>query len=208
MTRRCPLTAIALAASLLVIASLVDAGPVIAADPAPHLQLAAEERDDGSWMLRATLARGATVQTQETVEFFQLVDFFGQRQVPLGSATTDAAGVASRLYTPTSNGPQEIVARTSGETGTTVSDPVQITASGAAPLLPGPGPVLPIVQALAFPVGAAVLFLVWLALAGILVRAIHAIIKGTAEDASTAVAELDLRLDPIEQEAPERSERP
>ena len=202
MSRHRPVASMALAASLFAISSLAVAGPAIAADPTPHLQLVADEREDGSWMLTATLARGAAVQSQQTVEFFQVVDFFGQRQVPLGSATTDAAGTASRLYTPTSNGPQEIVARHAGGAGTTVSEPVHITVSGAAPLIPGRGPVLPIVQALAFPVGAAILFLVWLALAGILVRAIHGIRRSAAEVESAAVAELGLRLGPVEQEAP------
>lgn len=179
-------------ASVLFIAALTASGLVLphgaaAADPPARLQTGAEEREDGSWMLAATVTRGGVVQSQQTVEFLQIVDFFGTRLVPLGSGVTDAAGVASRLYKPTSNGLQQLVARYSGGGETAESDLFEIEVTGAAPLLPSEGPVLPIIQAAAFPVGFGILILVWLALATILFRAILGIARPAVGQASDVI---------------------
>lgn len=179
MIGRKVLLAFALASAALAIASATNPGQVAAADPPARLQLDAESQDDGSWMLRATLTRGDAVQSQETVQFLQGVEFFGERWVPLGTAVTDAAGVASLLYSPTANGVQELVARLTASDGTIDSDPFEITVRDAVPAIPEEPPVLPIVQAWAFPVGAAVLFLVWLALAVIFLRAVIGIARPT-----------------------------
>jgi hypothetical protein len=166
-------------------ASLANPGEAAAADPPARLQFDAEQRDDGSWMLRATLTRAGAVQSQETVQFLQQVDFFGERWVPIGTAVTDAAGVASWLHSPTSNGVQRLIARYAADDGTLDSDPFDITVSGAAPAIPGEPPVLPVVRAWAFPVGASILFLVWLFLAVILLRAVIGIARQTPLQAIT-----------------------
>lgn len=152
--------------------SLMLPALAIGADPRVQLQTEAQQREDGAWMLVATVKRGGAVQSQQTVEFFQIVEFFGERSVPLGTAVTDAAGTASRLYRPRTNGSQQIVARYEGGDGLVESEPFEIVVAGVDPLLPGEGPVLPIIQAWAFPVGLAVLIIVWLGLATILLRAV------------------------------------
>jgi hypothetical protein len=171
------LAALVLVGSAIAPASLALPGQVAAADPPARLQLDAEQRDDGSWMLRAKLTRAGTVQSQQTVQFLQRVDFFGERWVPLGTAVTDTAGVASRLYSPTANGVQELIARLAASDGTFDSGPIEITVSGAVPAVPAEPPVLPVVGAWAFPVGAAILFLVWLSLAVIFLRAVIGIAR-------------------------------
>jgi len=49
-----------------------------------------------------------------TVRFYELVDFFGQREMLLGRATTDSQGVASLAYLPALTGTRQIVARFAG----------------------------------------------------------------------------------------------
>lgn len=182
------------------VASLSLPTSVAAAGPAAQLQVEVQERDDGYWTLRATLTRGGALQSGQAVDFYQVLDFFGERRVPLGSAVTDAAGVASRIYSPTSNGAQQILARYSAEDGTFESDLFQITVSGAVPVIPEQGAVLPIVQALAFPVGAAVLALVWLALAWIFLRAVVGVGRPAAAEASKTAPMREGPIDPIPQE--------
>lgn len=184
----------------LALASLALPGRVAAADPPARLQFEAEQQDDGSWMLRATVTRGGAVQSQETVQFLQLVDFFGERWVPLGTAVTDAAGVASQPYSPTSNGIQRLVARYAADDVTFESDPFEITVSGAIPAIPEEAPVLPVVRAWAFPVGAAILFLVWLALAVILLRAVIGIARPTPPRATSAASMRGRPMESITQE--------
>lgn len=195
MIRRGAIVAFLIAVAALQLASLAIPGNTAAADPPARLQFDAEQRDDGAWMLRATLTRAGAVQSQETIQFLQQVDFFGQRWVPLGTAVTDSAGVASRLYSPTSNGAQRLIARHAGEEGTFASDPLDITVSGAAPAVPGEPPVLPVVRAWAFPVGAAILFLVWLFLAVILLRAVIGIARPTPMQATSSAPSQDAALD-------------
>jgi hypothetical protein len=154
-----------------------DTPPPSAGPDAAQLEIEAEPREEGAWMLRATLTRAGAVQSQASVGFFQQVEFFGDRWVPLGTAVTDAAGVASRLYSPTSNGDQLLVARFQADDGVVESERVGITVSGAVPFHPPEEPILPIVRAWAFPVGFVILVLVWLALAGILLRAVIGIAR-------------------------------
>lgn len=180
--------------------SLSTPARVTAADPPAQLVLDAQDRGDGYWTLSATLTRGGAIQTGRTVDFYQILDFFGERRVPLGSALTDAAGVASRAYSPTSNGLQQILVRYSAEDGTVESDVFEITVSGAEPVIPEEGTILPIVRAWAFPVGAAVLALVWLALALIFFRAVIGIGRQTAPEATESTSMRDGRMDPIPQE--------
>jgi hypothetical protein len=177
MIRPTTIVAVAVMLAGIVLASLANPRPVAAIDPPAQLRLEVEPSDDGSFTLRATLTRAGGVLSQETVEFLELVDFFGERWVPIGSGVTDAAGVASRRYSPTSNGHQELIARYAGADGTVDSDRFEITVSGADPAIPAEPPVLPVVRAWAFPVGAAVLFLVWLLLAVILLRAVVGIAR-------------------------------
>lgn len=200
MMARLPAGIAGLFFAALAVGSLSLPSPAAAADPPAHLQVEVQERGDGYWTLRATLTRGEALLTGQSVDFYQVVDFFGERRVPLGTAVTDAAGVASRVYSPTSNGSQQILARYAAEDGTFESDPFEITVSGAVPVIPDEGPVLPIVQAWAFPVGAAVLALVWLALALILLRAVLGVGRRTAAEVSDTASMREGPIDPIPQE--------
>jgi len=190
------LVALGLLVAALVASDLVLPGPAAAADPPTHLLASAEEREDGSWMLVATVTGGGAVQSQRTVEFLQIADFFGERFVPLGNAPTDAAGVASRLYKPTSNGLQRVVARYQTDGETVSSDVFEIQVSGAAPVLASEAPVLPTIQALAFPVGFAILILVWLALAAILLRAMFGITRSATQEVPYSIPKGSGPVDP------------
>lgn len=199
MTLRLPIVGSGLLLAAAAIACLSAPARVAAADPPARLQVDVQDRGDGYWTLSATLTRGGAIQTGQTVEFYQVLDFFGERRVPLGSAVTDAAGVASRTYSPTSNGAQQILARYSADDGTVESDLFEINVSGAEPVIPEEGPILPIIQTWAFPVGAAVLVLVWLALAVIFFRAVLRIRRQTA-DAPDAASAREGRMEPVPQE--------
>jgi len=161
----------------LLAASLAPFGWVAAGGPPPRLQLEAEPGEDGLWILRAALSRDGQPQTGQPVEFFQLVDFFGERAVPLGATNTDATGTAILTYSPTSNGVQQLVARHTAGSETYASGPVEITVNDAVPAIPVEGQVLPIMRMWAFPVGAVLLVTVWLALAGILLGAVIGIAR-------------------------------
>jgi len=200
MRRRRPVVLLGLLLATAALASLSLPTQVKAADPPAQLTVDVQDRGDGYWTLSATLTRGRDVQTGQTVDFYQVLDFFGERRVPLGSAVTDAAGVASRAYSPTSNGRQEILARYSAEEGTVESDLFEITVSGAEPVIPEQGPVLPIIQAWAFPVGAAVLALVWLMLGLIFFRAVLGIRRRAGADLPEAAPVRDGRMEPVPQE--------
>jgi hypothetical protein len=176
--------ACALATGAFVIASFASLEHAAAADPPARLEVVAEQGDDGSWMLRAALTRGGLVQSGQTVKFLQRVDFFGERWVPLGTAVTDAAGFASLLYSPTSNGVQRLLARYEAGDGRYESQLVEITVSGAIPAIPEEAPALPIMRVWAFPVATAVLLLVWLALAGILLGAVIGIARSAPDRAT------------------------
>lgn len=199
MIGRKTLAAFVLVSWAIATASLAFPGQVAAADPPARLQLEAKQQDDGSWILRATVTRGGAVQSQETVKFLQLVDFFGERWVPLGTAVTDAGGAASRLYSPTSNGVQHLVARFAAGDGTFDSGPVEITVSRAMPAIPEEEPILPVVRTWAFPVGAAILFLVWLVLAVIFLRAVIGIARPTPAQATSDFPPLEGPMESIPQ---------
>jgi len=49
-----------------------------------------------------------------TIRFYELVDFVGEREMLLGSTTTDSQGVASIAYLPALTGTRQIVARFAG----------------------------------------------------------------------------------------------
>ena len=64
-------------------------------------------------------ALGAMVRTKDgapagaaTVRFYEIVDLFGQREMYIGTATTDGTGNASLAYLPARIGAHQIVART------------------------------------------------------------------------------------------------
>lgn len=200
MRRRRALAAIGLLLVTAALASLSAPVRAWAAGPPARLTVDVQDRGDGYWTLSATLTRGGAVQTGQTVDFYQVLDFFGERRVPLGSAVTDAAGVASRAYSPTSSGRQEILARYSAEEGTVESDLFEITVSGAEPVIPEQGPVLPIIQAWAFPVGAAILALVWLMLGLIFFRAVLGIRRRAVADLTEAAPVREGRMEPVPQE--------
>lgn len=198
MTRRVAVLAAIVGSAAL--AGLAFPARVDAADPPGQLQMAAEPREDGTWMLAAGLTSDGAPQSQVEVQFFEQVNFFGDRWVPLGTAVTDAAGVASWLYSPTSDGDQVLVARSMAEGGRVESDPVTITVSGAVPFHPPEEPLLPVVRALAFPVGLVILVLVWLTLAGIFLRAVIGIARSAAADGGSPVP---LRGGPSDHQTPQ-----
>jgi hypothetical protein len=70
---------------------------------------------------RGVLALSATLTTAEgkpasdrQVDFYQQVEFFGDRDALLGTAPTDSTGTAILLYQPATRGKQTIIARFGG----------------------------------------------------------------------------------------------
>ena len=69
-----------------------------------------------------------------TVRFYDIVELFGEREMYIGSATTDASGTATLLYLPAQTGTRRIVARFSGgEHVGSVESRMTLEATVAAP---------------------------------------------------------------------------
>jgi hypothetical protein len=150
---------------------------VSAAEPA-EVALSMTEAEDGALLLQAVVTdQENTPVGGVSVRFGYRVDFFGQRTVPIGSASTDVVGRASILYQPTWNGPQEIVARAGSAGGSVTTASLTAIVSGVSPALPAEREVLPTVRAWATPVAALVVALVWLTLAVIFLSAVIGIAR-------------------------------
>lgn len=168
---------LALVALLLAVAALL-ARPQLTAAAGPEVQFSAEAADDGTWNLQATVfgADGARL-SQVPVTFVAATEFYGDRGIPLGSSVTSTSGVATMIYSPTSNGDQQIVARAVTSEGSLESQPLVVHVDGAVPAVPLEGPTLPIVRAWALPIGIAVVLLVWMVLGGIFLYAVLGIAR-------------------------------
>jgi hypothetical protein len=64
--------------------------------------------------VRITSPAGRPVN-DATIRFYELVDFFGQREELIGSATTDGQGLSTITYLPATKGTHTIVARFAGQ---------------------------------------------------------------------------------------------
>ncbi len=65
------------------------------------------------YALRATVrTKDGAAAGSATVRFYEIVDLFGQREMYIGTATTDGTGAASIAYLPSRVGSHQIVART------------------------------------------------------------------------------------------------
>ena len=72
---------------------------------------AAEARVEVGYVLTAQVRRSDGKAIGDTkVRFYDVVDFYGPREMLIGTATTDAAGRASLAYLPARTGQREIVA--------------------------------------------------------------------------------------------------
>jgi hypothetical protein len=144
----------------------------------PTVTLSSAEAEDGELLLEVMVTDAAGKPMGGVpVRFGFRVDFFGERTVPIGSASTDVVGRASLAYRPSVNGPQQIVARASTADGTVASEPLLITVSGASPAVPPEPELLPIVRRWAIPVAVAAVITVWLVLVLVFLSAVVGIFR-------------------------------
>jgi hypothetical protein len=144
----------------------------------PTVTLISAEAQDGELLLEVMVTDAAGKPIGGVpVSFGFRVDFFGERTVPIGSASTDVVGRASLAYRPSANGPQEIVARAKTADGTVVSEPLLRTISGASPAVPPEPELLPIVRRWAIPVAVTVVIAVWLVLVLLFASAVVGIFR-------------------------------
>lgn len=95
---------------------------VIAAQPAaadhlkPRIDIGshADANAERGYVIDARLSAEGKAIGDATIRFYELVDFVGQREMFLGSTTTDSQGVASFAYLPALTGTHRILARFSG----------------------------------------------------------------------------------------------
>jgi hypothetical protein len=123
----------------------------------------------GTWLVQARCAgiAGEAV-SGHAVKFTTTVEFLGTRRVVIGTAISDASGLAELVYRPTWNGRQLIVATTAGASGTEiVSSAIAIDVTGATSPLPAEETQLPLLRAWSLPVGALIVGGVWATLLGL-----------------------------------------
>jgi len=133
-----------LAGALLVLVStaLGIAGPVSGAapdSPEKTVTVAFEQSlvdaDGGLVVLAVRVTDGTSGLSDMAVDFYAARDFFGKRQVNLGTAVTDATGVATLKYVPEWEGNVLITAQVKGNQE---YSPANSTASLQVPRLPSP----------------------------------------------------------------------
>lgn len=81
-----------------------------------NLRVAKSDSDTGVTFIAARLNSGDRPLGNQPVDFFVATDFFGQRQMRLGTGTTDATGTATIKYQPKWEGTHIITARFPGST--------------------------------------------------------------------------------------------
>ncbi len=102
--------------------SCVTPGVALAQTAPTKLTLSADPRMDGrgrpvkgQLILSATLTNAAGKPiNNKAVNFYQQVELMGQHDAFIGTASTDATGVAALLYEPAQSGPQQLKARFPG----------------------------------------------------------------------------------------------
>ena len=81
-----------------------------------EVQAAASAKMDQGYVLSVHIHTTDGKPVNETaVRFYQVVDFFGQREMYLGSAVTDGQGNAALAYLPAELGPHQILVRSAAK---------------------------------------------------------------------------------------------
>lgn len=180
MKRRGP-AILAVWAAVGVLLALVSVRPAAASHAEADFSLTAQPVADGGWLLEARLRnRSSGALGLQLVRFSATVEFLGTRPVLLGTVETDTSGTARLTYRPTWSGLQRIVARTSFDDGTAVSNEALLEVADAVSPLARPSERLTVVGSWAGPVAAAVALSVWGLLALVLVRVVVGVSRATA----------------------------
>lgn len=109
--------------------------------------------------------------TRETVDFFVVPDFFGERPVPLRSALTDLEGRATITYSPSWNGTHNLTARYGGNDGYQPGVAgIELAVSGLPEYVATDAGSLDAIRRWAAPGAVALAIAVWLVLAWIVFR--------------------------------------
>ncbi|HSO28684.1 MAG TPA: hypothetical protein VLS28_02165 [Candidatus Sulfomarinibacteraceae bacterium] len=184
MKRLGPVTLVlsAAVAALLVLA-LGPVLPAAASHANAEFSLSAQPMAEGAWLLEARLRdRSSGAIGRHLVRFSATVEFLGVRPVLLGTGETDTSGTARFTYRPTWNGLHRIVARTSFDDGTAVSNEAVLeVADAVSPLAPPPAR-LTVVGAWAGPVAAGIA----LSVSGLLVLVLLRVVLGISRASAIA----------------------
>ena len=168
----------------------VPAAAPAAAKPGPNaaritFTAAPAAKLEKGYLLSVRLTGPDTRPANETeVNFYELVDLFGPREMYIGEATTDGQGNASLLYLPAQLGPRQIVARSATHGQVTWGETrITLDAQVAAPSYRvEPPPLAAFSAILPFGVGALVLS-VWALLAFALLSTARGVLGGARDHA-------------------------
>lgn len=140
----------------------------------------ASTRLEQGYVLEARLvtADGRPVN-EATVRFYEMVDFFGRREMLLGSAVTDGQGRVSFSYLPARIGSHEIVVKFSGRDhfGATTGRTTLLAEVAAEPYVVEPAPLAAFTGKVPFAAGSIVLG-VWTLIAFALISTARGVIGG------------------------------
>lgn len=178
----------------LILALCIAAAPVVADGPqnAVTTQLALQEvaktKTEGWLTIRVILtASDGSALGNRTVHFSQQVDFFGTRTIDLGTATTDAAGVATLAFQPAQTGTHVVMAEFAGVeeyAAAETSFDVEVTEVAPAFVTEEQVPLASVRRWLSISVGGLVVA-VWAVLVGVVVIAVRGIRRaGQSPDAT------------------------
>ena len=96
---------------MILLGMVISAVPVAAADPANSVltlsyTVQTDRQGNQSLLLQAKLNQdNGYALSQKTIAFFEKTDLFGDANVPIGSATTSAVGIAALVYQTRVTGP-------------------------------------------------------------------------------------------------------
>ena len=118
-----------------------------------------------------------------TVAFYETTDFFGKRDMLLGTVTTDGQGHAALAYLPASTGAHEIVVRFAGRDhyAATEGRTTFVAEIAAEPYVIDPAPLTAFTSKVPYVVGAVVLA-VWALIAFALIGTARGVTSGARND--------------------------
>jgi hypothetical protein len=116
---------------------------------------------------------------EATVRVYEIVDFYGKHEMPLGSTVTDGQGRASLNYLPARTGSHELVARFAGKTGYVATEGHATFQAelAAEPYVVEPPPLAAFTSKVPYAVGALVLA-VWGLIGYALIGTVRGVIGG------------------------------
>jgi len=171
---------------LSLIVTVLLAGVAVAADQRAvlFLETRPSAKPEQGYVLAARLvATDGRPVNEATVRFYDLVEFFGAREMLIGSATTDGQGIATLTYLPAQLGPRAIVAKFAGRAGVAATEGrASLAATVAAqPYTVEPAPLSAFSSKVPYAVGAIVLA-VWALIGFALIGTARGVMTGARKE--------------------------